>query len=363
MKKITIILNEEKIVLHNQLHSTSCSGTISSAMNLIIGLKYHYDIDVYHRGNECLIDTISYHNISTLNDFNQSNSIAIFVGSAGVLINEHSLKFTKSYYWLHNYERLTEKNKLIKEKKLTGIICVSKYQMFTMIKSGVFFKSTYIHNIFNFKKSIDIVFSGALKKEKGIHNLFFLWHELKKVKSNVKLHIIGSSAIYNDSVNSTGISKVMDKELENEFIHLITDSNNNIDKRIIFYGLKNKKELLPIISNCDYFISGLNENGPAECFSIAFLEAQNCNIPVLTLSRGGQPESIIISGSKSFVSTKKLIDYILKIDLKKKKLSSDYIINEWIELFENKNKVHIKRIEAIYSGIKILVSKIVSKLL
>lgn len=360
MNRICFILNENKVIFHDE--DKPCSGTLSATLMLINGFKGRYSITVYHQGEARNVDSVEYVNVKDLSLLSKLDAVAIFVGSAGCFLEANSAKFRKSYYWLHNFERTNNKKHLIIKKELTGIICVSKYQMFTMLKSGVFFKSTYIHNPFEFEKEVNIVFAGALKKEKSIHNVIRLWRNLRNNGVLVNLHIFGSGDIYGLEDYIPGKSGVIDTRYEAEFIDLMLDRDGKIDSSLIFYGMQDKVTMSKIISQCDYFISGLNESGAAECFSMAFLEAQAMNTPILTLIRGGQPESLYHSGSKAFVSILTLERYLIKTIEKRNKLSLEYKIEEWESYIENNNKVlqYKKQFLAMLSGGYVAFAKLIS---
>ncbi|WP_270669279.1 MULTISPECIES: glycosyltransferase [unclassified Aeromonas] len=363
MNQIYFILNENKVVFHDE--DKPCSGTLSSTLMLINGFKGRYSITVYHQGEARSVDGVEYVNVKNLSLLSKVDAIAIFVGSAGSFLEANSVKFRKSYYWLHNFERTNNKKNLIIKKELTGIICVSKYQMFTMLKSGVFFKSTYIHNPFEFKKEINIAFAGALKKEKSIDNVIRLWRNLRNNGVLVNLHIFGSGDIYGLKDYIPGKSGVIDARFEVEFIDLMLDQDGNLDSSLIFYGMQDKITMSEVISKCDYFISGLNENGAAECFSMAFLEAQAMNTPILTLIRGGQPESLYHSGSKAFVSILTLERYLIKTIEKRNELSLEKIIGEWESYIGNNNKAlqYKKQLLAMFSGCYVVCAKLISRFL
>lgn len=358
MKSIVFVLNEENIVYHDEVLKKPCSGTLFSALKLIGKFNESHKVFVYHRGESKHKSNIIYKNIEELKELDRKDCVAIFVGAAGELIESNSCKFLKSYYWLHNYERTNAKVKLIKEKKLDGIVCVSAYQMFTMLKSNAFFYSTYINNSFDFSKELHIAFAGALKEEKGVHNLIHMWKRLSDKGLDVHLHIFGSGDIYGNKSNEIGITNVIDKKYESNFIDSILDKDGGVDKRVNFYGLTEKKKMFPVISKCDYFISGLNEKGAAECFSIAFLEAQSVKTPVLTLNRGGQRESLFIDGSMSFPNISKLETHIINSFNGRVRLSIDNIFDEWVDyIYSDNASIKKKRIKAITSGLSVYLDK------
>lgn len=359
---IVFIINEQTIVHHNELNDQPCSGTLFSALILISQIKNKYTIKVYHNGENAFIDGVQYENNSSLSSLCNENAIAIFVGSANTFIPQYSHNFSLSYYWLHNYERQKDKKELLSSGALTGIICVSKYQLFTMLKSGVFLKSTYINNIFEFNDELNLAFIGALKKEKGLHQLIFLWKKLIDSGYNIKLHIIGSGALYDNKGFTSGLTGIINKNYEDTFISDILDENGNIDNRITFYGLRNKTEIFSIISKCDFLLSGLNEKGAAECFSISSLEAQSVN---LTLIRGGQTETLVNSGSRAFVSINGLNKFLVRSLEKKRKLSGNVKLKEWDDLISGKNKKTdiIKKINSIFSGIHVTIAKLLARII
>ncbi|UTT85777.1 glycosyltransferase [Vibrio pelagius] len=361
MKDIVFVLNEENIVYHDEFLTKPCSGTLFSALKLISKFNESHKVFVYHRGDAEHKENVIYRNVEELNKLDRKDCVAIFVGAAGELIEFNAYKFSKSYYWLHNYERTNSKVKLIKEKKLNGIVCVSAYQMFTMLKSNAFFDSTYINNSFDFSNELHIAFSGALKEEKGVHNLIHMWKRLSNKGVNVHLHIFGSGDIYGNKSSDIGITNVIDKKYESLFIESILDENGAIDKRVKFYGLTEKSKMFPVINKCDYFISGLNESGAAECFSIAFLEAQSVKTPVLTLNRGGQKESLFIDGSMSFPNIASLENHIYNNFSERHRLSIDNIFDEWVNyIYLQDLNITKKRVKAITSGISVYFDKLKS---
>lgn len=362
--KICFILNEYKEVFHSELDSKPCSGTLSSALRLISGLSGKYEVLVFHRGAAKRIGRVEYKNLADFKTvgFNYEESwYAIFVGAAGSYITKECSIFTGVYYWLHNYERLSDKKELLDNGVITKVVCVSYYQMFTMIKSGVFFKSTCIHNIYDqVKKNVKIAFVGSLTKAKGLHNLIKIWKKLTSKDICVELHIFGSGDMYSNTEFVPGITGVVDKNYEASFIKDIYD-NKALDRRVKFYGLKTKSEILPVVATCDYFISGLNEIGAAECFSIAFLEAQDAGTPVLTLNRGGQKESLYLEGSKAFNNHNEVISYIANKNITFEKLSTNNIVKEWELLFQNKRSIG-GYFKSLYYGVSVTSSKMIARL-
>ena len=362
--KICFILNESKVVFHDEVDLKPCSGTLSSSLRLISGLSNAHEVLVYHKGESKLVGNVQYKNIMDFKTehFNSNDFWrAIFVGSAGCYITKESSVFHSVYYWLHNYERLIDKKKLIKNGVITKIICVSYYQMFTMVKSGVFFKSTCIHNIYNrTKKGIKIAFVGSLTEAKGLHNLIKIWKKISIGGVSAELHIFGSGNMYSDEGFIPGVTGVVDKNYEGNFINDIYDGKN-LDSRVKFYGLKAKSEILPVVASCDYFMSGLNEVGAAECFSIAFLEAQDVGTPVLTLNRGGQKESLSLENSKAFNNHNEVVSYLINQRNSFNKLSTESIVKEWECLFFKKTSSWVY-FKSLFRGVSVTLSKTLARL-
>lgn len=108
------------------------------------------------------------------------------------------------------------------------------------------------------KKEIDAIFVGRLSPSKGITRLIDIWSEVVKLKSNLKLYLVGDylKGEFNAYKNQ---------------IRLL-----NIKKNIIFTGFVSEKEKNNLLAKSKIFVSMSKEEG----FGITILEAIANRLPV-----------------------------------------------------------------------------------
>lgn len=386
MKKIAFLIEQEVSVLCSELESKACSGTIYSTLLLADELSKSdkYKVYLFHKGPSEVKGDIEYIGFYNYQDVYSSLKVItpdVFIVSgnnASIFTDLHpDYNIPQRVFWLHNHIDLKNINNLVRNRHITDVVTVCAYQMGWAFKYGMFWHTRYIYNPYRKIKTIPqtknekldelrLCFIGALVPEKGILNLFKVFNSLRNRGVNVRLDIFGSSGLYGDNVE-LGVTRALSTQLECQFREHIFDKCNQLKKGIIFHGSVSKLDIIAGISNSDVFLSGLNEVGPAECFSISFLDAQSVGIPVYTLRRGGQPESIMpFSGGKVFNNINSLINQI-ELDFnageyhQKKSaslcmLSPDVIANEWDALFFGESPSCAKRFFSLLSLIRVLFS-------
>lgn len=367
MKKLAIILQQNIAITLSQLDQKACSGTIYATLLLAEALTDTYEVTIFHQGHTCSDQDLKFITIeddeSLVKSINSNFDVLIAVGSAGNLFKKYNFKCKRKIFWLHNHENLASYKTLISEKRLDKIVTVCAYQLAASLRSNLFFRTTYIYNPYKLpiiepvirdkNGPLKLAFSGALVEEKGIGNVFVIYRKLLNAGFDVELNIFGSSNLYGNEAKCGRISE-LSYEIEKKYEKYIFDDKQNLVNGLNFHGALGKYELINKLKQCHVFISGLNEVGAAECFSISFLDAQACSVKVLSLNRGGQAESILSKESgKVFNSLDHVYKYIsLNYDQLKhtsfelsnefQALSQDAISKQWIEVIEH-DKIQIRK--------------------
>lgn len=387
MSNIVFFLEQSVAILASELNKKACSGTIYSTLLLAKELSTNDEYRVYicHKGDDGIRDGIVYLNYSNYDNLNiklklHNIHIDYFIVSGNEFkvfdYLDQTLNINEKIFWLHNHINLNDVKRMVCEDKISKIVTVSAYQMGWTIKYGLFSKTRYIYNPYmsidrqlKVKSSNDrlkLCFIGALVPEKGIFNLLRVFNDISNSGIDVSLDIFGSSSLYGDSV-TLGTTNALSEKLEKEYSELIFDTDGNIKNGLKFYGAQPKEIIIDNICCCDVFLSGLNETGPAECFSISFLDAQSVGVPVYTLRRGGQAETILSpSSGKVFNNIKELTSTLIN-DFKLKdiqvvdnsclsKVSPLVICDEWKDLFIGKKTTINKKIRSLVLTMSVLTS-------
>lgn len=385
MKKIAFFIEQEVSVICSDLDNTACSGTIYSTLLLAneFSKSHSYKVYIFHKGRNEVKDEIEYFSYCNHQDVysklkNINLDIFIVSGHDAKIFNDLGLEFNikKRILWLHNHVNLEPVNQLVYKGHITDIVTVCAYQMGWTLKYNLFGRTRFIYNPYRQIKNLTynkhkdssvlrMCFIGALVPAKGIKNLFVVFNSLRDKGVNVHLDIFGSSGLYGNH-EILGKTKALSEKLEKEYSDLIFEKNGELKIGLKFHGAVSKLDIISGISNSDVFLSGLNEVGPAECFSISFLDAQSVGVPVYTLMRGGQPETVMDSCGKVFNNISSLINQ-LAFDFKNGKLkknpsgcldflSPDIISKEWENVFDGTPPSILKRAFSIFTTSRVLLS-------
>ncbi|MDC3047518.1 glycosyltransferase [Prochlorococcus sp. AH-736-A21] len=202
------------------------------------------------------------------------------------------------------------------------------------------------------KNKIRIGYMGALVPSKGFHLIAENWDEislsLNKIGKTAILEVIGGSDLYDFEKGHEFIP--CDKEYGNKIYPHI---RNEINKTIFFHGTLDSQRY-EIMKLCD--IALFNPRGHGEAFPASILEWMSLSIPVISCMDYGCADVMTYSKYLTINNereiAKKLIEYSLLKEKEKmefKKLSfiisnyfsskQPFIINQWILLFTQKNKL------------------------
>lgn len=367
----------------SELNDVACSGTIYATLLLAESLCTSYQVVIYHKGESgndggiqfCRID--SEDNLVSI--VNSNSDVVIAVGEAGQLLKKYQFTCEKKIYWLHNHENLREYRASFKIGRIDKIVTVCAYQLISALRCGLILSSTYVYNPYKMIKVsktkerctgvLKIAFVGALVEEKGIGNLFRLYSDLLDSGIKVELNLFGNGNLYGDK-NILGKTRALSVDLEKKYNNFIFNSSGQLRYGLKFHGLLSKHEIMRVLPECHVFISGLNESGAAECFSISFLDAQASGVKVLTLNRGGQAESILTTESgKVFDTVEKISSYIksninylkthsFDVSSEFSQLSLEKIRSEWVNIIEEDNVFWNKIYYSIYRFMSTLLSSL-----
>ena len=202
------------------------------------------------------------------------------------------------------------------------------------------------------KSKLRIGYMGALVPSKGFHLIAENWPKilssLKKIGITPILEVIGGSDLYEFEKGHKFIP--CDEEYGDKIYPYI---RNEINKTIFFHGTLNS-ERYEIMKVCD--IALFNPRGHGEAFPASILEWMSLSIPVISCLDYGCADVmtynkfLIINNEKEIAN--KLLEFSKLKDKEKMELNKlsftisnyfsskqSFIINQWILLFTQKNKL------------------------
>jgi len=202
------------------------------------------------------------------------------------------------------------------------------------------------------KRKLRIGYMGALVPSKGFHLIAENWPKilssLKKIGITPILEVIGGSDLYEFEKGHKFIP--CDEEYGDKIYPYI---RNEINKTIFFHGTLNS-ERYEIMKVCD--IALFNPRGHGEAFPASILEWMSLSIPVISCLDYGCADVmtynkfLIINNEKEIAN--KLLEFSKLKDKEKMELNKlsftisnyfsskqSFIINQWILLFTQKNKL------------------------
>lgn len=266
-----------------------------SDMNVIIANNYHLNLKTHAKnlstgrfeGLDHFLETVA-----SADDFNY-----LVIMRTGLLheANPILLKNVRKRIigWLHfpyMYDNL------IKKLDLPAIVHVGCEQYWS---NKLFYKTNwYIQNPFSIpcdfdyrkrtlnNNTLDIVYLGALFKQKGFGLIAEQWSALKNLYPSIRLHVIGSTATYGGRPENEHIP--CDSEYAKELLRLIPLDDIH-SKRVIFYGNLGANKFR-IIRNCR--VALLNPSGSTEAFPASVLECMACGVPVIASDDFGMADAM-----------------------------------------------------------------------
>lgn len=350
------------------LHKYGGSGTLSSVLYVARGLaEMGHDVTICGpQESEAKDSQINFEN--TKDDFefvkfskNRNPDIIVVVGHASEILSCSRLPARKVFYWAHNWINIKARVRDCRKGRLDKIIYVSRYHFIKSVFRRIFdFTSikymTWVHNpmyldlytnVRNSKKSnsLNISFLSFPSKAKGLPEVISIFNRIYQYDNSAKLHIFGSSELYNSSLTGYG-----------ECHDLLIDDNNEVRPGIVLHGTVGKTELISILQDSDLAISGLTGT---ETFCLALSEAMACGVPALSLNKGGQID-FIVDGFNGFLCRNtvdaelKILNYLSLTEDEKNKIKAnarktverfDYkkICKEWDLFFNSRDKSIFKK--------------------
>ncbi|MFS1500736.1 glycosyltransferase [Vibrio splendidus] len=375
--KIAFYHDDDNGLNHTEILNKASSGTVMSMLNLIVGLeKIGNNVTVLSKAEEGIFDNVNYNKINNRKDLKfwyQRNEVDVLiaVGKAGRDLEYiANIKKSKIIYWHHNYLNIKSIVNLTNDGFIDEIVCVSPHHMSSLYKYRVFKKVTYIRNaiifdsISKFKvkntQRNGLAYVGNISKEKGFDSVINTYHNYRESGGTENLHVYGSNSLYfNDNGNKILNENSFDCET-NILIDKYLKKNN-----ILFHGKVSRVTLYKELNERKLLLCGFNKSGGAETAGMGMVEAQYFGCSVLTLNRGGQPDSVYNKKNILEVNEIDKSSYIKKLvtsemynvqDELDKWLKSKYdymeITKQWSELLDG-NKVKIKHASAIIARCKV----------
>lgn len=227
----------------------------------------------------------------------------------------------KNKYYFHLHNELDEKNKRSEDyvkilRASDKIFCVSKYIQNQLNKIESSKKNVVLYNVVdvsqmafsakdylelsNLKNKLgvaeeDIIlgYAGRISEEKGVLELAKAFKRASKVKSSLKLLIVGSS--WFDSVRKTEFEIKLEKELETVKNRVIFSGYVKYDRMKLYYKLMN---ILVIPSKCQ------------EAFGLVAIEGIVNKLPVISSTNGALVE--VLGNNAYYIRNQYMVDDIYK---------------------------------------------------
>jgi glycosyltransferase involved in cell wall biosynthesis len=253
---------------HPELGNPGCGGT----EYLFVALPYYLD---KLQGEECKVILLA-NNIENLPDaldnlevkdacdailYAKKEECDFFVYRARRHPEKELLSLVKTLkvptiVWAHIIPNGEHLRQLATNESIKSIVCVEHEQYDLAQDSVIWKKLTYIVNGFDLKgyqlekppvkNPNEVVYIGALVKQKGFHLLAKAWPKVLRRHPDAHLSVIGTGALY-DSKAKLGPWGVAEEGYEKEFIHpYLQDSNGLPHPSVNFLGRlgSEKKEIL-----------------------------------------------------------------------------------------------------------------------
>ena len=282
-------------------------------------LLYYYYSKEYSIENQIYLITdlqnsefIEYKYASNLNEAltiaNQLNCDYLIIKETDVLeyISNNKNTKTKILLWAHNVITRKIHKKIQNTSIVRGIICVSEKQYQNMKHSALYPITYFVNNGLpaninkspsDFRKNNEVVFIASIVPQKGLHNLLDIWRLVDSKTKLTKLHIIGSSSVWetNGKTGSMGITYDYYEKLIRKKLAKIKNS------QVIFHGAKSWNEIQNIIKYTKIGVVNPSKFKRDETFCMTAVELQSQGIPVISRQRGDGLNTTVIHGETGFL--------------------------------------------------------------
>ncbi len=213
--------------------------------------------------------------------------------------------------WCHGFLNYYELKFIRNCNNIKRVIFVGREMYNIYIADDIIRKSTYIYNMFHANGIVrdekylpQVVYMGALNKDKGFHILAKAWPIIKKNVPRAELIVIGSGRLYGRNTK-LGKYNVATPEYEKKFIPYLL-KNNKIDDHVSFLGIvgDNKQDILKSCS-----VGVVNPSGKTETFCISAVEIEAVGIPVCTTGKFGLLDTVINNKTGLFSNTSRQLAF------------------------------------------------------
>lgn len=225
--------------------------------------------------------------------------ILIFNGWASAILKTKNFKFGKHVYWCHNFVDMPPFIEMIDQGKLDYVLCVSINQMGSYRRHNHFNRFTYLYNAIdranldtylNVEKENSLLFVGAPRKSKGFDKTLEVFDSISKRRPGLTLNVAGAASLH--GVDGELVHGVFEPDFYETIRKNIETPDGKIRSDVRLHGSLGKKELYALVAKSKLLIQNPSWEAEPEAHSISSIEAQYLSTPVLSTSRGGQPESV-----------------------------------------------------------------------
>lgn len=336
---------------------------------LMLSNTNHYDVYIYSENrienfasklNNIVVNSIYAAIIQAKND---EIDIFIFPPSTEKNIYEFIEKNDlKTITWMQNRFTFDIANYIANSKNIIVNVCASREQYDCIIDHPLWYKSVMIKNCI-FETDVGsnrerlepiVTYMGHLSFNRGFHIVAKQWRKVLKKVPNAQLYVIGNANLY-DTCCKFGDLGLADPDYEALIKRYITDSLGNVISSIAFCGRLGLEKYDVFDRTKVGIVNPLSrEMGP-----LSALEMEACSIPVVSIRRYGQVETIAHNYSGLLVrNNKRLWKYIVRLlqddglhsqlsrNAKKyvhENYSPDLIIEQWNDLLNHiRNGLEVK---------------------
>ena len=257
----------------------------------------------------------------------------------------------KIIIWDHCFIPYFDLLSYARNKKVARIVTVGKEQLMTFCDHKAFKKSTYIYNLCNYclppimpfaNRKNNVVYIGSIVPLKGLHLLTKAWPKIIKNIPDAQLYIIGSGKLYNKNAQ-LGEFGIAEYFYEKELLKPILNEEHKIISSVHFLGIMGD-EKFEIMNNAKLVVP--NPSGLTETFGYTAIEAQLSGCLVTTKKCPGYLDTVF-NHENLYDKVDDLSDFVINllkktdydpsysINYVKNKFSSEKILSQWMELFDD----------------------------
>lgn len=197
--------------------------------------------------------------------------------------------------WAHNFENAAAISLVERTPAVKANVCVSREQLFRLVDTPAFEKSTYIYNAIDFREydpgmavgeepRCTVSYMGSLTPIKGFHLLAGIWPEIERSHPHARLQVIGGGSLY-DRDERLGPRGLASADYERRIVGLLEGCKN-----VSFCGVLGGRDKIDAMRRS--LIGIVNPSGRTETFGIGAVEFQALGIPVVTKRFGGHNNTV-----------------------------------------------------------------------